>query len=51
MAKRVVIAGILGGITMFVWLFVAHEFLPLGELGVGEIAKRGSLLFSACLRL
>ena len=30
MAKRVVIAGILGGLTMFVWLFVAHEFLPLG---------------------
>jgi len=36
-AKRVVIAGILGGLTMFVWLFVAHEFLPLGELGVQEI--------------
>lgn len=44
MAKRVVIAGILGGLTMFVWLFVAHEFLPLGELGVQEIANEGPVL-------
>ena len=44
MAKRVMIAGILGGLTMFVWLFVAHEFLPLGELGVQEIANEGPLL-------
>ena len=44
MAKRVVIAGILGGLTMFVWLFVAHEFLPLGEMGVGEIPTEGPVL-------
>lgn len=44
MAKRVVIAGILGGLTMFVWLFVAHEFLPLGELGVGEIPNEAPVL-------
>lgn len=44
MAKRVVIAGILGGLTMFVWLFVAHEFLPLGELGVQEIPNDGPVL-------
>lgn len=44
MAKRVVIAGILGGLTMFVWLFVAHEFLPLGELGVQEIPNEGPVL-------
>ncbi|PYT97442.1 MAG: hypothetical protein DMG38_19685 [Acidobacteria bacterium] len=44
MAKRVVIAGILGGLTMFVWLFVAHEFLPLGELGVGEVSNEALVL-------
>ena len=44
MAKRVVIAGILGGLTMFVWLFVAHEFLPLGESGVGEISNEAPVL-------
>ncbi|HKW35376.1 MAG TPA: hypothetical protein VJN92_20355 [Candidatus Acidoferrum sp.] len=44
MAKRVLIAGILGGLTMFVWLFVAHDFLPLGELGVQEIPNEGPVL-------
>jgi len=44
MAKRVVIAGILSGLTMFVWLFVAHEFLPLGEMGVGEISNEAPVL-------
>ena len=44
MAKRVVIAGIFGGLVMFVWLYVAHTFLPLGELGVGEIANEGPVL-------
>ncbi len=44
MAKRVVIAGILGGLVMFCWLFVAHEFLPLGEMGVGEIPNEGPVL-------
>ena len=43
-AKRVVIAGILGGLGMFLWLFVAHEFLPLGEMGVGEIPNEASVL-------
>ena len=44
MGKRVVIGGILGGLTMFVWLFVAHEFLPLGELGVREIPNEAPVL-------
>jgi hypothetical protein len=44
MAKRVVIGGILGGLMMFVWLFVAHDLLPLGELGVGEIPNEGPVL-------
>ena len=44
MAKRVVIGGILGGLAMFVWLFVAHDVLPLGELGVQQIANDGPVL-------
>lgn len=35
--KRILLAGILGGLTLFVWTYVAHEFLGLGEMGVGEI--------------
>jgi hypothetical protein len=44
MAKRVVMGGILGGLTMFVWLFAAHELLPLGEIGVGEIPNEAAVL-------
>ena len=44
MAKRVVIAGVFGGLVMFVWLFVAHEVLPLGEMGVSEIANDAGVL-------
>jgi drug/metabolite transporter superfamily protein YnfA len=29
---------------MFVWLFVAHEFLPLGELGVKEIPNEAPVI-------
>jgi len=34
MNTRILIAGILGGIVMFIWNFVAHDLLPLGEMGV-----------------
>ena len=50
MVKRVVIGGVLGGLTMFVWLFVAHDFLPLGELGVGEIPNEVGLVVAAFVK-
>ena len=34
MAKRVILAAILGGILLFNWGFVAHMVLPIGEMGV-----------------
>jgi hypothetical protein len=34
MSTRILIAGIVGGIVMFFWNFVAHDLLPLGEMGV-----------------
>jgi hypothetical protein len=34
MSTRILLAGILGGIVMFIWNFVAHDLLPLGEMGV-----------------
>ena len=42
--KRIVLAGILGGLTLFVWLYVAHELLGLGEMGVGEIPNEAVVL-------
>ena len=34
MSTRIFLAGILGGVVMFIWNFVAHDLLPLGEMGV-----------------
>jgi len=42
--KRILLAGILGGLTLFVWLYVAHELLGLGEMGVGEIPNEAVVL-------
>ena len=39
MNTRIILAGFLGGVVMFVWNFVAHEFLPLGEMGVKTMAN------------
>jgi hypothetical protein len=44
MSTRVLLAGILGGIAMFVWSFVAHDLLPLGEIGVGQFKNEDPML-------
>lgn len=44
MIQRVGIAGVLGGLVLFVWTFVAHQFLGLGEIGVREIPNEGPVL-------
>ena len=42
--KRVLLAGILGGIAMFIWTSLAHVVLPLGEIGVQEIPNEPAVL-------
>jgi len=44
MSKRILLAGILGGIAMFVWTSVAHMMLPLGQTGIREIPNEASVL-------
>jgi hypothetical protein len=44
MAKRILLAGILGGIAMFAWSFIAHMVLPLGMTGVSEIPNEAAVL-------
>jgi|SRR5208337_243269 len=44
MMKRILLAGILGGIAMFVWSSVAHLALPLGRVGIGEIPSEQAVL-------
>jgi hypothetical protein len=44
MSTRVLLAGILGGIAMFVWSAIAHMVLPLGETGFREIPDEQSVV-------
>jgi hypothetical protein len=41
---RILLAGILGGIVMFVWTSIAHMALPLGEAGITEIPNESAVL-------
>ena len=41
---RILVAGIAGGIAMFVWTSIAHMALPLGEAGINEIPNESPLL-------
>jgi uncharacterized membrane protein YkgB len=42
--NKVILAGILGGIAMFIWTAIAHMALPLGEAGVSELSSEIPLL-------
>jgi len=44
--KRVLLAGILGGIAMFIWTSVAHMATPLGMVGIKEIPNEQAVLNS-----
>jgi hypothetical protein len=44
MNKRVLLAGALGAVAMFLWSFIAHMALPLGEAGIRQIPKEEALL-------
>jgi len=42
--KRVILAGVLGALAMYVWTALAHMVLPLGEAGVKEIPNEPAVL-------
>lgn len=44
--KRIILAGVLGGIAMFIWSSIAHIGLPLGEVGVKQIENETAVLSS-----
>src|SRR5438477_10902589 len=44
MNKRVVLAGVLGAVAMFLWSAIAHMALPLGETGIKQIDREDALL-------
>ena len=41
---KILLAGILGGIAMFIWTSLAHMALPLGEAGISEITNESAVL-------
>ena len=41
---RILLAGVLGGIAMFVWTSIAHMALPLGDAGINEIPNESAVL-------
>ena len=44
MTTRAFLAAILGGIAMFIWSFIAHDLLPLGETGMREFKDEAAML-------
>jgi hypothetical protein len=44
MNHRILLAGALGALAMFVWMFLAHMVMPLGEAGVKQIDHEEALL-------
>lgn len=44
MTTRIILAGFLGAIAMFIWSTLAHTVLPLGEVGVREMRGESAIL-------
>jgi len=44
MAKRILLAGVLGAIAMFLWSSLAHVVLPLARTGIREIPNEQPVL-------
>lgn len=42
--KRILLAGVLGGLAMFFWGFLAHMVLGLGSVGVKDIPNEQAML-------
>jgi len=42
--RRVLLAGLLGGLAVFVWSFISHMVLPLGEAGVRTLPNEETVL-------
>ena len=41
--KRIVVAGILGGMTVFVWGWLSHAVLPLGTVGIKNLPNEDAV--------
>jgi hypothetical protein len=44
MKSRIIVAGLAGGVAIFLWGFVAHMLLPLGEAGIRPLPMQDKVL-------
>jgi len=44
MVKRILLAGLVAGIALYVWESLAHMVLPLGELGVRGLGNEAAII-------
>jgi len=44
--RRVILAGLLGGLALFAWESVAHLLLPLGQAGIKTIDNEQAVVAS-----
>jgi hypothetical protein len=44
MAKKILLGGLIGGIVLFLWGFVSHTMLPLGEMGIAALPEEEIVL-------
>jgi hypothetical protein len=42
--QRILLAGIVGGLALFLWGTLAHVVLPLGNVGIKEIPQEPAVL-------
>jgi hypothetical protein len=48
--KKVLVGGLLAGSVLFVWGWLSHEVLPLGEAGLRSVPQAGEAAIAAALR-
>jgi len=46
MMTRITVGGILAGLVMFIWSFIAHMVLPIGEMGISSTQGEDAVLAS-----
>lgn len=44
--KKVLLPGIIGGLAVFIWSFISHMVLPIGEMGVKSVTANDDAIIS-----
>ena len=44
MSKKILLAGVIGGAVIFIWSFISHMLLPLGEAGIKTLPNEDAVI-------